>query len=507
MNLPVQSPQVVSPTSLLTGEEARAYAKTLSESTMVGPFFRGSVPNMLYAMELGKLYNLEPAAILQNVHVFDSSGVVKAGLSANLMTTLARQAGHIVNTTSNPSRASTTIVRGDTLIGKILRDFDNITAEQLAHYASILSTMKDMGVDAQKLATTEVFWNEDKAITAGLFGKGNWAKYPGQMMAARSKSEAVRMACEEVLIQITQRAGIVELEHGPLTAEGQPVQISWGYTADELEGEVSESGETFGESTPTSQKKQPQREQATVTQIRPNVPPTDTASAKADIAAQAAASTAQAGWGAKSKEAPAKEEPAAEVPAEQPKKSSAMAEKVRGFVLSNKYEAIEKILVNTLTSEETTDEEDRRDRVLMIAAPAAEIMAVENLHAMLATITAHKPDLVRDFLLTVAETLKTDRLQALMAAVTEHQPESVNDFLLAVADSAPASHVAEILQDIALDESVTKEDRQKVMQIVYGQLKSKDRLDDPAPFHHKATDSEQSVNLGGAIKLLIQPIL
>jgi len=485
VNLPAVSPQAVTPTALLTGEDARAYAKELSESTMVGPFFRGSVPNMLYAMELGKLYDLEPAAVLQNVHIFESvkdgKTTLKAALSANLMVTLARKAGHTVTTTSNPARAQTTIVRGDSIIGKLLKG--EVDAEQLAHYATILSTLKDMGVDAQKLATTETFWNEEKAVTAGLFGKGNWAKYPGPMMAARSKSEGVRMACEEVLIQIANRAAVIEMRHGPLTADGQPLQVSWNYTADEMDASVTDDGEFVpgGSSTPkTRTVQQPQREQATVTQIRPTAT-TDAAIAKADIAAQAAASTAQAGWGKAQPEpakAPAPEEPKlseAEVAAQK------MAASVRSFVETKTYADVEGILVKKLT-EDMPSEDDRKAFVLMIVEPFAEKAADSEQEA-------------------------AGELLSLYAKVVEHQPDLAEDFLTTVADAAPASRVAEFIQLISLDEETSKDDRVVAVQTIYMHLKSAGRLDDPVSFHHQAENAGKSIDLAGAVKLLVQPIL
>jgi hypothetical protein len=240
MNLPAS---IASPTELMTGDEMRRYAAELARSSMVSPYFRGSTANMLYAIELGRVYGMEPATILQNIHVFegaDKSGntVLKAGLSAALMVTLARRAGHIVKTSANPIKATCTIVRGDTILGKILKG--RIPPEELSHYRDMLITLKDMGVDPKESMTTEVVWNEDKAKRAGLFGKGNWVKYPQSMYPARAKSEGIRLACEEVLIQLADRASQV----GELTAAGQPIAIDFTHTADELGAPMTDEGET-----------------------------------------------------------------------------------------------------------------------------------------------------------------------------------------------------------------------------------------------------------------------
>ena len=300
------------PTAIMTGDEARSYAKELADSTMVSPYFRGSVPNMLYAIELGQNYGLKPTSILQHIHVFETTVadkktgneqvVLKAGLSAALMVYLARTAGHIVNTTANPSFAKTTIVRGDSIFGKMLKG--TVDPTELEHYSKILETLKEMGVDPKATAFSESVWNLEKAQTAGMLdaqgkGKGNWAKYPHSMLAARSKTDGIKLACEEVLIQISDQAANI----GQLSYEGVPIDVDWKYTADELGAAISDDGEVFSEQPQRMQQPRRNVQQAPVAPTdadppareRINVTPS-AADAARDIAAQAAADPSQAGW-------------------------------------------------------------------------------------------------------------------------------------------------------------------------------------------------------------------
>lgn len=275
MNPSAETLRPVHPTALMTGDEARSYAKELAESTMVSPYFRGSVPNMLYAIELGRNYGLQPTSVLQHIHVFESVSkdnkvVLKAGLSAALMVYLARSAGHIVNTTANASFAKTTIVRGDSIFGKMLKG--EVDSGELKHYSDILTSLKELDVDPKATAFSESVWNLEKAITAGLLnakgeGKGNWAKYPHSMLAARSKTDGIKLACEEVLIQLSDTAAnIGEFS----TVDGQAIDVNWRYTADELGEAITDEGEVV-KTAPTQAP--PRRATATVTTPRPQPAP------------------------------------------------------------------------------------------------------------------------------------------------------------------------------------------------------------------------------------------
>lgn len=331
VNSPGSLDVVHQPTALITGSEARSYATELANSTMISPYFRGSVSNVLFAMELGQSYGLKPVSVIQHIHVFETTvedkktgrvdTVLKAGLSAALMVYLARRDGHIVNTTATPSFAKTTIVRGDSIYGKLLKG--DISPDELEHYSKILATLKDMGVDPKATSFTESVWNTDKARTAGLVdskgeGKGNWKKYPHSMMSARSKTDGVKLACEEVLIQIGNAAEQI----GQFSYEGVPIDVQWKYTADELGASITDEGERVYDDTVRPQ--QAQRTQRTSSRA---VAPVDSdpparervvvtpsaADAARDIAAQAAADPSKAGWHGgtqKTAQAPAAASPA-----------------------------------------------------------------------------------------------------------------------------------------------------------------------------------------------------
>ena len=447
MNLPATPPQVVSPTALLTGEEARAYAKDLSESTIISPFFKGSVANVLYAMELGKLYSLEPAAILQNVHVFESKGVVKAGLSANLMTSLARKAGHLVTTKANPTKATTTIIRGDTIFAKMLKG--DISKEELEHYSTILTTLKEMDLDPKQYAVTEAMWNEDKAVKAELFGKGNWAKYPHAMLAARSKADCVRMACEEVLIQLSSNAAAL----GEFTTnDGREVAMTWTHTADEIGAAITDDGESFDISTARRPSAASRPERTTVR----------TADRKPDPAAQAAVDPSQAGWGKAAEPEKLKQSP--------------QADAVRKYVQEHSFEETAKLLDSSLAAPGSS----RTGRVEMILNACAELMTFEQVFMLLKNLVGKAEDLV-----PVA--------------------------LKAIADYSQAAKTAEIMQEIVLDEdeSVDAKQRQSQIHTIYSRLKETGRTDDPAPFFDKTSQPPQAreVSLGNAVKIIVQPLL
>jgi hypothetical protein len=458
MNLPAVQPQVVSPTALLTGEERLAYAKDLSESTIISSFFRGSVPNMLYAMELGKIYDLEPAAILQNIHVFetwkDGKCTLKAGLSANLMVSLARKAGHIVTTTANPVKATTKIIRGDTILARMIRG--DVDREELEHYTRILEALQKMGMKPDEIGVAEATWNETKATTAGLFGKGNWAKYPHAMLAARAKTDAVRLACEEVLIQLSNNAARI----GQFaTADGQPIDVRWGHTADELDAEITDDGELVS----TSSSPRPQRPSVTAQAPAPEPRPAPAPavdqqqSAQADIAAQASSDPSKAGWG--------------KAAAETAPKTDGQAAKVRAFVEAKPFEETLKLLDRTATADGMSDD-DRRSRLVMLLNPVAELCT-------------------------------TDQIMQVLAEV----PGCVDEALLAIADYAQAAKVAEVIQEIALAEDTEAKVRLGQVHTIYNRLKEHDRLDDPAPFFDKANDQARDTKLGSAVKILVQDLI
>lgn len=330
----------------MTGDEARAYAKELSESKMISPYFRGSEANILYAMELGRVYGLEAVTVLQNIHIFpDKKGNLKAATSAHLMVTLARRAGHIVTTTTNPQGATCTIVRGDSIFGKMLKG--NVSPDELAHYSAILSTLKEMGVDAKAMGISQIRWTTEMAIRAELTDKDNWAKYPHAMLASAAKRDCVRITCEEVLIQLADRSSQIMTDVGPLSVEGSPIEVNWSYTADELGASITDEGEEVKLSPQQRPRVDISREDAPRPNPAPSSPDPDTAAA--DIAAQAASDPSRAGWHDKN-----------------PSQENSEEQAARSFVIAKAPGEIAFLSRKTILSEDIDDQvKDRRIIALM----------------------------------------------------------------------------------------------------------------------------------------------
>lgn len=468
MNLPAAPSQVVSPTLLLSGSEARAYAEDLAKSDMLSSFFQGSVANVMFAMELGKIYNLEPAALLQNIHVFetwkDGKATLKASLSANLMVHLARQAGHIVTTKANQNKATCTIVRGDTIFAKMLRG--NISGEELEHYAKILSTLKDMDMDPKAYAVAESIWTMDKAHTAGLVKeKGNWAKYPHAMLAARSKADAVRMACEEVLITINNQAD--RIGGGFVDREGRQINTSWTHLADELGGSINEDDGSYvaldgqpnrrANVIEVTAPAQPEvRTQPTSPEVHSDKRNTDTRNrdlAAADIAAQANNDPSKAGWG----HSKAPEE-----------KKTSQESTVRRFVKNKEFSEVTKLLGSVLSGSGLSASDQASRKSLLLKA-IAEVSSVEQI----LEVSSMTPDV-----------------------------------LDSVASFSGASTVVAVIQEIALDEAIDSEERLRSVFGAHKIIKKLGRQDDPAPFYDKRNETERkSVSLADAMKIIVQPLM
>jgi len=96
-------------------EVSRQKAEELSRSKLVPEHFYKNPANMQYAMEIGHELGLKPVSALRHIHVFPNkkTGMLQSGLSAHLMVTLARKAGHDVNISGNATMATAVLVRGD----------------------------------------------------------------------------------------------------------------------------------------------------------------------------------------------------------------------------------------------------------------------------------------------------------------------------------------------------------------------------------------------------------
>jgi hypothetical protein len=152
---------------------------------------------------------------MKNIHVFDDGqGRVQAALSADLMVSLARRAGHVVHVKATKVKATATVVRAELLTMDIER----------------IKALAELGLPLKDYFSFEETWTEDDAMTAGLLGKGNWKKYPRAMLQARAKAAVVRAAASEVLIQMSDASA----QHGGLIVNGEHIMPVTTHTADEL---------------------------------------------------------------------------------------------------------------------------------------------------------------------------------------------------------------------------------------------------------------------------------
>ena len=147
----------------LTLPEKLKYCEFLAQADMLPANYSRKPANVLVALELGEVLGLAPITTLLEVYVVNN----RPSMSARLMATLARKAGHKVETVSDKTSATTTVTRRDT------------------QQQYILTFAQE---DAQK---------------AGLLTKdGPWKTYPQRMYEARSISACVRLACPEVLMGV-----------------------------------------------------------------------------------------------------------------------------------------------------------------------------------------------------------------------------------------------------------------------------------------------------------------
>lgn len=142
-------------------DEKLHYCQFLAQAEMLPPNYAKKPSNVLVAIELGEVLGLPAITTLMEVYVVNN----RPSMSARLMATLARKAGHKVETTSNKTGAITTITRRDTQ-----QQYQVTFAQEDAQKANLLT--KD----------------------------GPWKAYPQRMYEARSIAACVRLACPEVLM-------------------------------------------------------------------------------------------------------------------------------------------------------------------------------------------------------------------------------------------------------------------------------------------------------------------
>jgi hypothetical protein len=128
---------------------------------MIPKAFQKSPADIFVAIEYGNALGIAPIVALNEINVINGT----PSLSASMMASLARNAGHRVRTQN---------LEDGSAVCEIIRSDD----PEFTHRS---------------------VWNQAKAQAAGLWGKGHWAKDPATMLRWRAISECVRMACPEVL--------------------------------------------------------------------------------------------------------------------------------------------------------------------------------------------------------------------------------------------------------------------------------------------------------------------
>lgn len=135
-------------------------ARVLADSSLLPGHLRKQPANVLLVLSGARALNIPAFWALQSIHVVDG----KLGQSADLMRALVTRAGHKFR-----------------------------VAER---------TLERAVVEITKSGDTEPYraeFTREDAITAELWGKANWKKYPKAMLVARATSIAVRDHCPEVL--------------------------------------------------------------------------------------------------------------------------------------------------------------------------------------------------------------------------------------------------------------------------------------------------------------------
>jgi len=138
------------------------YAQALAGASLLPAQYRDRPANVLLAMELGEALGIPPIQAINGIHVIEG----KPSASADLIASLVRRAGHKLRVTVDD--------QANTVTAQIIRADD-----------------PDF--------TYESVWTEGKARAAGLWGKGNWSKHPGQMLRSRAITEVCRMGASDAL--------------------------------------------------------------------------------------------------------------------------------------------------------------------------------------------------------------------------------------------------------------------------------------------------------------------
>lgn len=146
-------------------DEKKNYAVALAQSGLLPDAYKRQPANVLLAMELGEALRIPPIQAINGVNVIKG----KPSMSADLMAAVVRRAGHALRITEtwDPLTVTAEVIRAD---------------------------------DPE--FTFRAVWDEKKARTAGLWGKGNWSTYASQMLRARAISEVCRQAASDALMGV-----------------------------------------------------------------------------------------------------------------------------------------------------------------------------------------------------------------------------------------------------------------------------------------------------------------
>lgn len=172
-------------------------ARVLADSSLLPRHLRGEPANVLLVLNGARALNIPAFWALQSIHVVDG----KLGQAADLMRALVIRAGHTFRVVERSlERAIVEIQRSD----------------------------EDKPYRAE-------FSRED-AVTAELWGKANWKKYPKAMLVARATSLAVRDHCPEVLFgmvytpdelgAVTDDEGNPEYDNGRVILAPTPEKVA-----------------------------------------------------------------------------------------------------------------------------------------------------------------------------------------------------------------------------------------------------------------------------------------
>lgn len=162
------------------------YSQALAQSDLVPDAYRGRPANVLVAVEYGNALGIRPIAALTGINVIKG----KPTMSADLMASVVRQAGHRLRVSQDGMSVTAQLIRRDD------PDF-----------------------------TYTATWDEQRARRAGLWGqRGPWSQYPEQMLRSRAITEVCRQGASDCLYGAVYTPE--ELDGAAFPESQQPAQES-----------------------------------------------------------------------------------------------------------------------------------------------------------------------------------------------------------------------------------------------------------------------------------------